>query len=302
MNSIVGMIYLMKQTTLSKTQKKYLDHIDSSSNNLLNLINDILDLSKIEAKKMKLSNTHFNLIEVLNNINNLLRIQADEKGITFKIIYNKSENQNLYGDDLKLFQILNNLTHNAIKFTEKGGVELIVEKLSDARYKFTVTDTGIGLTKNQIDKLFLSFTQADDGTTRKYGGTGLGLAITKELIQLMNGKILVESKYGKGSKFIFEIDLKTYSNKKITNTKNISRLKEKQDIKDKIVLNDSDSKKLILKLKDAVNSRRPNRCQPIIEEIELYALNSSQQELFEKIKKLIRQYKFNEAMELLNEK
>ena len=302
MNSIIGMTYLVKQTQLSKVQKKYLTRIDTASHNLLQLINDILDLSKIEANKMHLSNVNFNLNTLLDNINNLAKIKADEKDISFHITYDKSKEMELYGDNIKLSQIINNLISNAIKFTQNGRVDLIVEQSSQEKFKFSVIDTGIGLKQEQIGKLFSSFSQADESTTRKYGGTGLGLAITKELVHLMGGKIWVESKYGEGSKFIVEVDLKINHNHEVNKTGAKNTTIKRDKIKPKKVLDFDKKDDLYNQLQEAIDSRRPHRCKPIIEEIELYTLDFTEQELFEKIKKLISQYKFNEAMELLDER
>jgi len=302
MNSIIGMTYLVKQTHLSEVQKKYIENITSASSNLLNLINDILDLSKIEANKLKLSNIDFNLNDLLESVNNITKVKADEKDLTFKITYDQSGNMNLYGDNIRLAQILNNLTSNAVKFTNTGKVELTVRQLSNIRFKFEISDTGIGLTQEQISKLFSAFTQADESITREYGGTGLGLVITKELVQLMDGEIWVESEYGVGSKFIFEVKLMLSNHevtKEIDNTHQIIN-EDYNIIKKNFTPQDRES--LRTRLIIAVNSRRPNNCQPVINEIYQYHLESNDQELFYKIKKLISQYKFSEARELLNEK
>lgn len=301
MNSIVGMTYLVKQTTLSKVQKNYITKIEIASNNLLKLINDILDFSKMEAKKMHLSNVDFNLLELLDNVNNIAKVKADEKDLLFRIIYDKSKNMKLHGDNIKLSQILNNLISNAIKFTQQGFVNLEVEQISHEKFKFSITDTGIGLKPEQIDKLFLSFTQADESTTRKYGGTGLGLAITKELVHLMGGEIFVKSEYSVGSEFSFEINLKVNDIKKVKELKDDDTAIQTDKEQTKKILSLDKKENLFIKLSKAIASRRPNKCQPIIEEIELYNLNDKEQLQFNKIKKLVSQYKFNEAMEVLNE-
>jgi len=297
MNSIVGMSYLIKETKLNKIQYGYIQQIENSSKNLLNLINQILDFSKLEAKKLEIHEINFNLIEILNDIENMLMLKVNEKGLEFNIIYDKSTSVHLYGDSLRLSQILINLTSNAVKFTDKGKVQLIVEKLNNDIFRFSVVDTGIGLNNEQLENIFLSFSQADSSITRKYGGTGLGLSISKELVQLLGGKIFVESTFGKGSKFSFEIKLQL-SKQKVASTKDT--YKEISNINDiKKSISQERVKELFQKLKEATTKRRPQLCEPILKEFEKYNLNKTDQELFKSVKTLIKKYKFNEARELL---
>ncbi|WP_455757594.1 ABC transporter substrate-binding protein [Sulfurimonas sp.] len=302
MNSIIGMSYLIKETKLNKTQFDYVKKIEISSNNLLKLINDILDFSKIEARRLELKKVDFNLLEIINNVENMLKLEAFEKGLEFNIVYDKSKSMQLYGDSLRLSQILINLVSNAIKFTHNGKVELIVKKLDDENYRFEIVDTGIGLTEIQKQDIFSSFTQADDSITRKYGGTGLGLAIAKELVQLMDGKIWVESTYGQGSKFTFEINLAT--SKKDIDKKDLildSKDSYTKDATDKVFLNEEEAKKLFSKLLEATKKRRPQQCEPILKEFENYTLDEKSQELYKNVNNLIKRYKFDEARELLDE-
>ena len=207
MNGIIGMAHLLSQTKLDKVQKNYLDKIDMSAKSLLGIINDILDFSKIEAGKLNIEKIDFNLFDTIAQVININEFKAHDKGLELIVDYDIKLGKEFYGDSLRISQILTNLLSNAIKFTEKGEIYLRVKDLGDNRVRFEVEDTGIGLTDEQKAKLFRSFTQADVSTTRKYGGTGLGLAISKKLVELMNGKIWVESEYGKGSNFIFEIEL-----------------------------------------------------------------------------------------------
>ena len=175
----------------------------------MEIINDILDFSKIEAGKLEIYNIDFSLKNLLEEISNIVKFKADEKGLNFTINYDKNINNYFYGDSLRISQILINLINNAIKFTETGTVKLNISSTqTDNLYRFEVIDTGIGISQEQQNKLFQSFSQADGSTTREYGGTGLGLSISKQLVELMDGKIWVESKVGAGSKFIFEINLK----------------------------------------------------------------------------------------------
>ncbi len=207
MNGIIGMAHLALMTNLDEKQRHYIKKIDSSAKNLLGIINDILDFSKIEAGKLDIEKVEFDLFEVVDNVINIVAIKAHEKNLELIVDYGKDVGHNFYGDSLRIAQILTNLMNNAVKFTEKGEVGLYIKKVRKNRFRFEVRDTGIGLTKEQQKKLFKAFSQADGSTTRKYGGTGLGLAISKQLVHLMNGKIWVESEYGKGSSFFFEIDL-----------------------------------------------------------------------------------------------
>jgi len=296
MNSIVSMAYLIKESKLNDTQKKYIQTIQSSSQNLLKLLNDILDYSKIEVKKLKLNEDNFSLINTLDNIYNILNIKAQEKNLKFNIIYDKDTINELYGDEQRLSQVLINLLSNAIKFTDNGKVELSVEKLENSKFRFCVSDTGIGLSKEELDIVFLSFIQVDSSSTRKYSGTGLGLSISKELVELMDGKIWVESKKGQGSKFLFEITLRDTRN----TDRNKNTLKKVDKAIHKTKINEQDTTSLFKRLNKAVSSRRPKLCEPIIEEIELNNLSKDDKILFEDVKQLIHRYKFNEAKELLN--
>ena len=216
MNGIIGMSHLALQTNLNEKQRHYIDKIDSSAKSLLGIINDILDFSKIEAGKLTIEKVNFDLFKVINNVVNLLEFKAHEKNLELVVDYNVDIGKNFFGDSLRIGQILTNLLTNAIKFTKKGDVSIIVKILENNRMQFEVKDTGIGLSKEQKNKLFKSFSQADGSTTRKYGGTGLGLVISKQLSELMNGKIWVESELGIGSSFIFEIELvKEENNQKV---------------------------------------------------------------------------------------
>jgi len=219
MNGIIGMTHLVLQTNLDDKQRKYITSVESSSNNLLNIINDILDFSKIEARKLNIEKIDFNLDDIILYLKNIVELKAKEKNLELIIKYNK-EDSILYGDSIRIGQIIINLMNNAIKFTDNGRVELSIKRVNN-NIRFTITDTGIGLSKEQIAKLFQSFTQGDGSTTRKYGGTGLGLSISKQLVELMNGKIWCESELGVGSKFIFEIELEKGDESKVIKNKKI---------------------------------------------------------------------------------
>jgi signal transduction histidine kinase/CheY-like chemotaxis protein len=215
MNGIIGLTHILLKSDLDTKQRKFMKSIDNSAKNLLTIINDILDFSKIEAGKLIINKIDFDLMNTIENILSILKLQANEKGINLVINYDKDIGQYFYGDNLRIAQILTNLLNNAIKFTDNGEVELIITKENDNLIRFSVKDSGIGITKEQQDRLFKSFSQADGSTTRKYGGTGLGLTISKKLTELMNGKIWCSSVSGVGSIFSFEIPLEKSDKDKI---------------------------------------------------------------------------------------
>lgn len=212
MNGIIGMSYLTLQTHLDDKQRNFIEKIDNSAKTLLGIINNILDLSKIEAGKLSLEKIDFKLPELINHSVDLLRFKMEEKQIKLSIHYEKDLPELFHGDSLRISQILNNLLSNAVKFTSEGEINLYVKKVHHNRYQFKIRDTGIGLSKEEQKNLFKSFSQADGSTSRKYGGTGLGLAISKQLVEMMNGKIWLDSTLNRGSSFFFEIELRALIN------------------------------------------------------------------------------------------
>ncbi len=207
MNAIIGMTYLALQTELTPKQKDYLRKIDTSARALLGIINDILDFSKIEAGRLDMEEAEFKLDDVLDNLANLTSVKAHEKGLELLFKVSPETPRALVGDSLRLGQVLVNLANNAVKFTDQGEIVVSAQPVEVDRdrvtIQFEVSDTGIGLSEEQIRRLFQSFSQADTSTTRKYGGTGLGLAISRSLVEMMGGEIRVESQPGRGSRFIF---------------------------------------------------------------------------------------------------
>jgi len=207
MNAIIGFSNLAMKTELDRKQRDYLSKIQQSGKHLLGIINDILDFSKIEAGKLSVEQTEFELEKVLENVSNLISEKTSAKGLELVFSVEKGTSNYLVGDPLRLGQILVNYANNAVKFTEQGeivvSVRIVEETDHDCLVRFAVRDTGIGLTQEQIGKLFQSFQQADTSTSRKYGGTGLGLAISKKLANLMGGDVGVESELGLGSTFWF---------------------------------------------------------------------------------------------------
>lgn len=213
MNAIIGMSYLALKTDLTKAQRNYIHKVKLSADSLLGLINDILDFSKIEAGKLDIEQVDFQLENVLDNVSNLVGLRASERGLELLVHIERDVPTALIGDPLRLGQVLINLANNAVKFTERGEIKIAIAVAErhgdDVLLKFSVSDSGIGMTPDQTKKLFSKFTQADSSTTRKYGGTGLGLAISKELTQLMGGDIQVESELGVGSTFSFTMQSRT---------------------------------------------------------------------------------------------
>lgn len=212
MNGIMGLTHLALQTDLSATQRDYLNKIDAQSRHLLEIINDILDFSKIEAGKVVIEKMYFNLDNVLSNVYHALGLQAERKGLRLLLDTAQDTPMHLLGDPLRLQQVLINLTSNAIKFTHQGEIVIKIEPQGwnvngnkTVNLQFSIKDTGIGMTAEQMENLFKSFNQADNSITRKYGGTGLGLAICKSLVEMMGGYIGVESVFGQGSTFFFAV-------------------------------------------------------------------------------------------------
>ena len=207
MNAILGMLHLALRTELTPKQRDYLTKTKVAAQSLLGIVNDILDFSKIEAGKLDIEKTDFRLEDVLENVSNVVSQKVHEKNLEFLIAGQQELPPNLVGDPLRLGQILINLINNAVKFTDRGEIVVTValaDRVSDkANVKFSVRDSGIGMTPEQTARLFQAFSQADSSTTRKYGGTGLGLSISKKLVEMMDGNIWVESHYGIGSTFHF---------------------------------------------------------------------------------------------------
>jgi two-component system sensor histidine kinase/response regulator len=211
MNAIIGLSHLVLKTDLTPRQRDYIAKVQSSGQHLLGVINDILDFSKVEAGKLDLEHTEFELEKLLDNTANLISEKSHAKGLELVFEVAPDVPPNLVGDSLRLGQILLNYANNAVKFTEKGEIVISVRaserKEKDVLLHFRVQDTGIGLTSEQRGRLFQSFSQADASTTRRFGGTGLGLAICKRLAELMGGEVGVESELGKGSTFWFSARL-----------------------------------------------------------------------------------------------
>jgi len=209
MNAIIGLSHLALRTELTAKQHDYVGKIHNAGTSLLGIINDILDFSKVEAGRLEIEQVAFRLDEALDNVSSLVAQKAYDKGLELLFDTGPDVQQSLVGDPLRLGQILVNLVNNAVKFTERGQIAVKVrrvERIGDkVQLRVEVSDTGIGMTREQAARLFQAFTQADGSITRKYGGTGLGLTICKRLVELMGGEIGVESEPGAGSTFAFSV-------------------------------------------------------------------------------------------------
>ncbi|MCP4350296.1 MAG: PAS domain-containing protein, partial [Desulfobacterales bacterium] len=202
MNAIIGLSDLALKMKLTPKLKDYLVKIETSAKSLLNILNDILDFSKIEAGKLDMETRDFELAELIESVSSVINVKAKKKGLMFPIHIGESVPPRLMGDTLRLGQVLTNLASNAVKFTRQGEVTFTIDLVEmfdkEVILRFTVSDTGIGMTQEQIDNLFQPFHQADSSITRKFGGTGLGLAISMKLVEMMGGEMQVESTPEKG--------------------------------------------------------------------------------------------------------
>ena len=207
MNGIMGMAHLLAQSQLNPSQREYIQIIENSAKNLLNIISDVLDFSKVEAGKLTLEEAEFDLFETIEEVLAVIEPKIREKDLELTVHYDLELGKRFLGDRLRISQILTNLLGNAVKFTERGEISLEIERRGANKIAIEVRDTGIGIPPEVLGRLFRPFTQADVSTTRRYGGTGLGLSISKQLAEMMGGKIEVESTPGEGSTFRFELPL-----------------------------------------------------------------------------------------------
>ena len=249
MNGIIGMTSLASNTELTDEQRDYLDTVTKSANSLLDIINDILDFSKIESGKLTIDNIDFNLRMTVEGVADALAVNASDKKIEIISIVHHEVPSLLRGDPARIRQILLNLGSNAVKFTRYGEVVISVELLNEnkdtASIKFTVSDTGIGITEEKQKMIFEAFSQADASTTRTYGGTGLGLSISKKLIGMMGGEIGVESKPGEGSIFWFALTLQKQKDKEKEEPAGEPEEPELKDLK-ALVVDDNETNRRVL--------------------------------------------------------
>jgi signal transduction histidine kinase len=209
LNGVIGLTEMLLQTDLQPLQREYLNKSDTASRALLSVLNNILDYSKIEARKLILETTLFNLNDVVGDLVAMLSYKAEQKHLCLETHIDDNVPRKLIGDPLRLQQILTNLVANALKFTEKGFVRITITSAAvhenEEKLTFAISDSGIGMDEKGLSTLFQPFSQVDTSFTRKYGGSGLGLMITKELVELMGGEISVQSRLGKGSTFSFTV-------------------------------------------------------------------------------------------------
>jgi len=249
MNAIINLSYLALKTSLNDKAREYINKLSASGESLLHIINDILDFSKIEAGKLTIENINFELKDMTSEIIDTFQITANQKKLQLKFKFIDCTQTHIMGDPLRLRQVITNLLSNALKFTENGEVVLIIKQTQISKdtvtYNFKVTDTGIGLSQEQINNLFVSFQQADGSTTRKFGGTGLGLTICKQLVELMHGDIAVHSTPETGSTFEFNLSFPV-SDSDNTISDHTDNYKDK-------LLSMSDHKKILLVEDNEVN-------------------------------------------------
>ena len=221
LNGIIGFTHLLMKSNLKKDQAEYMTTINESATSLMEIVNDVLDFSKIESGKLELDIEKVNLYKLTNQVINLFKFQAIKKNITLILHIDSTIPQYIQADSVRLKQILMNLLSNAIKFTHFGEIRLDIDAVvpldkNEATIKFSVKDTGIGIKVDNNEKIFNSFVQEDNSTNRKFGGTGLGLSISNQLLALMDSKLQLISKYGDGSDFYFIIKVKKSNPKKKT--------------------------------------------------------------------------------------
>jgi len=211
MNGVIGMTELLLSTNLDEEQRDYASTVRESADGLMAIINDILDFARIDAGKMHIRHTRFDLRQTISEVTSLLAVRASGKGLRLGLIYATGAPSRLVGDAVRIRQVVMNLVGNAIKFTERGGVEIrvdCVEKTAtEGVLRISVKDSGIGIPPEMLSAIFEKFTQVDSSTTRSYGGTGLGLTIVRQLVELMGGKVSVDSQMGEGSTFRVELRL-----------------------------------------------------------------------------------------------
>jgi PAS domain S-box-containing protein len=251
MNGVMGMAQMLMYTDLNDEQTEMVDVIKSSSKTLLQIINDILDLSKIEAGKVELNTEVMNVTDLFNRINLLFTPIAKSKNLSFETIVEKDIPMNVIADSVRLTQVITNLIGNSIKFTEKGKIKLLIEKKKSVKNKIqlmiSVSDTGIGIKEEDIPRLFNYFTQLDDTKTKAFQGTGLGLAISKRIVEIMNGEICVESEVGKGSTFYFTCWVDILDEKKVPIVEDIQIEKQSQKNIQILLVEDDFVSQLVIK-------------------------------------------------------
>jgi nitrogen-specific signal transduction histidine kinase len=313
MNGIIGMAHLAERDAVSPTVKTYVEKIEASADALLRIINEILDYSKLEASKISLQYREFDLHELMDRMRGLMEYEIDRKGIAFNIEYGTGLGRYFSGDDFRLFQVVMNLIGNAVKFTHEGHVTLHIAACGEERVCFEVEDTGTGIEEAELEKLFIPFSQLDEGRDRKYGGTGLGLSICKQLVELMGGTIWVKSEPNKGSVFGFEIPLPeanlpasmrsdiAESGKKRTDDRREIQQSMKDPVSEKVG-GLEELEHMLDALEDALKSKRPKRYRPIIAALKKHEIPPEVTPLFTKLIMYVDSYDLDGAIRLLQER
>ncbi|MBS1515641.1 MAG: response regulator [Bacteroidetes bacterium] len=251
MNAVLGMTQVVMEENPRKDQLENLETIKTSAESLLAIINDILDYNRLESGKMQLEEKDFSLKNLMTKLFKIFSVSIKQKGLELEYMYDDNLGEGFIGDEMRIGEVISNILGNAVKFTDKGKIFVEIKKIGikdkSSLIRFTIKDTGIGIAQQNIKTIFDSFTQEKTDTTRKYGGTGLGLSIVSKLLELMNGKIYVESKVGEGSKFYFELELKN-SDKKFEPPPAVSpSLKSVINIKKILIVEDNNVNQLVMK-------------------------------------------------------
>jgi PAS domain S-box-containing protein len=281
MNGVIGMTDLLLDTDLSTEQFEFTETIKTSADALLTVINDILDFSKIEAGKLNIEIIDFNLLHLVENVVELFADQSQRKEIELSSLIESNVSFALLGDPGRIRQVLTNLIGNAVKFTEKGDVSVRVSKLSETdekiKIRFSVKDSGIGISEKAQKYLFQAFTQADGSTTRKYGGTGLGLAISNQLVEMMNGELNVVSQEGKGSEFSFTLELEKQPEDQI---KEVNKLSDLENLR-VLIVDDNPTNRKILSHQTKSWGMKPQVAENGIIALEMLKMAAETDESFE---------------------
>lgn len=307
LHAITGLTYILSLTNLMPKQQDYVKKIDNAAQILSKLVNDLLDFNKLEGNKFNLQKTIFNIDKFLNDIENTIQPQADEKGLQFSIKKTGITKEHFFGDSVQLMKVILILINNALKFTPKGSVILEIKYMKDNIYRFSVSDTGIGIKPEDIPTLFKPFSQLDTQTNKKHYGVGISLAYANKIIEFMDGTIEVESELYQGSTFSFEISLED-PNEQVHLTQDITNsdtLTKETDFKTKQktlkALSSEEFLEQLTQIYELLQQQRPAKIMEKINEIEQTKLNLNNEKLLIQIKKLSKEYKFKEAIKVIDE-
>jgi signal transduction histidine kinase len=284
MNGIINMSNFLSQTKLNTKQTKYIETIKNSSKALLHIVNDILDINKTESGKLELNYTNFDIVKLLIETEDLLKYKAIQKGLIYETQILSKLPKEIYADRLRISQILINIISNSIKFTHNGYIKIKILFVNN-RLKFTIIDTGIGISKENQTKLFDPFVQVSTFTSEQYEGSGLGLTITKQLLTLMNGTIKVKSKVDIGTIFKINIPIKDIN-------------KEMIITEDTNIITD-DVNFLYTELLEVVQQHRSKNCKLVLDKFTKYKLSAIDSQNHSKLTKFITNRAFNKCFDFL---